>query len=270
MLKTTPYAVTNSITWYILGMVELLQDPAIAVMVLTTIAVIFAMFLIYRWGRQFKRVTYEVVFRMELFTVKDRLEDKLAVFYEGKPINSLSILVLKVRNLGATILSTDYERPISFDMGQSSQVLYVEITEVAHAEITPRVEVQGAGFVIDRMLLNRRDTITFRILVKDATNDIHPDARIAGVKQIDRRMDQEILIVIVAAVLMFWGLVFVALGLYLGLLLNRFSVSTSILSYWRFGCQIAGLIFMISAYIWFTLGIFRRRRYSKKFLRSKI
>ena len=172
-------------------MLEYLRDPLwqFAGFVCATVA-LFASFWIYQLQRPRKGVTYEVLSRTNLLTVREELEGKLQVLYEGEPAKSLSLIVLKLRNSGnQPILSADFERPISFCTGKESSLLTAAVTQVEPPEIEADFQINGNTLIVKPSLLNSGDEITFKLLVRDAGTVIYPDARIVGVKSVRKAVE---------------------------------------------------------------------------------
>jgi uncharacterized membrane protein YidH (DUF202 family) len=167
-------------------MLDLLRDPLWQfVGVILTVVTVVVSFLIYWLQQQRKGVTFEVISHTSLLTVREELQGKLQVLYDGEPARSLSVLVVKVWNSGnQPILPVDYERPISFCVGQPARILSADVTELEPASLSINCRTEGNQIALDSVLMNPGDSITIKLLVRDSVNVICPDARIVGVKTI--------------------------------------------------------------------------------------
>lgn len=170
-------------------MLELLRDPAWqfvgAAIALIALAVTF---LIYWLQKQRKAIGYEVVSKNQLLTVREELEGRLQVLYEGQPARDICLLVIRLTNTGNVAVATaDYERPVSFSTGQSSKILSAVVTEVDPENLVVALQSEESRVVIDPVLLNSKDSITLKLLVSDFSGTISTDGRIVGVKAIERR-----------------------------------------------------------------------------------
>lgn len=194
-------------------MLELLRDPLWQfVGAALAVAALIASFVIYRLQRLRKGVTYDVLSRTNLLTVREELEGKLQVLYEGEPAKSLSLLVLKLWNSGnQPILATDYERPISFGTGEASRLLTADVTEAEPLGLQVDYEISGNKLVLKPMLLNPGDSVTLKLLVRDAGARLVPDSRIVGVKSLHRLGDGSKLFPALTTV----GMLLIAVGFYL-------------------------------------------------------
>lgn len=194
-------------------MLELLRDPlwqfvgaALALFTLAT------SFLIYLLQRQRKAISYEVVSRNQLLTVREELEGKLQVLYEGDPTKDICLLVLKLINSGNLPVSTsDYECPISFATGANSKILSAVVTNKDPQELSIELVVEPSRVVVQPALLNPKDSITLKILVSDFAGSIIPHARIVGVKAITKASSNSSY----STLLMICGLVLLTFGVYL-------------------------------------------------------
>jgi hypothetical protein len=242
-------------------------------LILTGVSIL-ATLLIPRWEQPHKDVTYDVIYRTKVLPVKEQeqLEGKLEIFYDRKPVKSLTVWGLKVRNSGTLpIQPSDYEKPISFSMGQNSQILSVDTIEADPPELTVKVIFKNERLFLEEKLLNSKDSITFKILVKDAEDHIYPDARIIGVKRI-RSVDQKKRQAIRLGLLALLGLVFFFLGTSLDSLNRppRPRTPMSALNYWGIASMILGgaLVFLTYAYMLLAIrknrssGLISRRKQS--------
>lgn len=194
-------------------MLELLRDPLWQfVGAVLAVAALFASFLTYQLQRSRRGVTYEVISRTNLLTVREELEGKLQVLYEGEPAKSLTLIVLKVWNSGnQPILSADFERPISFCTGKASRLLTAAVTQLEPPELVADFAVSENILVVKPSLLNSGDAVTFKLLVRDAGSSLCPDARIVGVKSVRQAGQGSKLFPVLATTAM----VLLAVGFYL-------------------------------------------------------
>jgi len=79
---------------------------------------------IYQLQKQSKRFAYEIIARTTLLTVREELESKVQVLYDGSPVQSLTVFLVRVWNAGSEpIKSIDFERPLSFSAAAPAQIL---------------------------------------------------------------------------------------------------------------------------------------------------
>jgi hypothetical protein len=191
---------------------DLLRDPLWQFVgaVLAVLALVVS-FVIYQLQRQRKGVTYDVLSRTHLLTVREELEGKLQVLYEGEPAKSISLLVVKIWNSGnQPILSTDYERPISFCTGEASRILSADVTDVEPSGLMVKVNTNENAVTLSSTLLNPGDALTLKLLVRDTGNALCADARIVGVKSVQRAGHSSRLFTALATT----GMVLLAAGFY--------------------------------------------------------
>lgn len=169
-------------------MLEIIRDPLWQfVGAMLAVVALVASFLIYQLQRSRKGITYDVLSRTNLLTVREELEGKLQVLYEGEPAKSLTLIVLRVWNSGnQPILAADFERPVSFCTGKTSRLLSAAVTQVEPPELMVDVEVVENMLTIMPTLLNSGDAVTLKLLVRDSGSALCPDARVVGVKSIRR------------------------------------------------------------------------------------
>jgi hypothetical protein len=165
-------------------MIELLRDPAWQFIgAVITLVALTATIIIYWLQRQRKAISYEVVSKNQLLTVREELEGKLQVLYEGQPARDICLLIIKLFNSGnVAVSSTDYERQISFNTGASSKILSAVVTDVEPQNIFVEIDVEESRVKVRPVLLNPKDSITLKLLVSDFSGAVSPDGRVIGVK----------------------------------------------------------------------------------------
>ena len=168
-------------------MIELLRDPAWQfVGVLLALIAIAATIIIYLLQRQKKRIAFNLVSKNQLLTVREELEGKLQVLYDGQPARDIRLLVIRVSNVGNVAIATnDYERPLSFSTGLSSKVLSAVVTDVDPPNLDVDLGVNESQIMIKPVLLNPKDSLTIKCLVSDFSDQLNVDARIIGVRKIE-------------------------------------------------------------------------------------
>lgn len=167
-------------------MINLLRDPLWQfVGVLLALLALAATFIVYLLQRQRKSLSYEVLTKNQLLTVREELEGKLQVLYEGQPAKDICLLLIKLFNSGNVPVATvDYERPISFIIGDSSKVISAVVTDLDPENLPVNITSESNRVFVNPVLLNPKDSITLKILVHDISGGISADSRIVGVKSI--------------------------------------------------------------------------------------
>jgi hypothetical protein len=168
--------------------------------------------------RRKKSVSYQVLTATDLLTVKDEISGKLKIFFDEVPIQSASLIIVKIINDGnLPIASTDFERPLSFSCGEGADILSVEVTESSPNTLRPELIVESNKVHLAPMLLNSRDTITFKLLATQFQGEVEPDARIIGISTIKRisgrsRRDNTLIVTIGFGVVAVIGLISIGLS----------------------------------------------------------
>jgi hypothetical protein len=162
-------------------MLDLLRDPLWQFVV----GVLGIGVAIYSLQKPSKRFAFEIISRTTLLTVREELESKVQVLYDGSPVQSLTVFLVRVWNAGSEpIRSSDFERPLSFSAAAPAQILTVATAAVLPESLTPELVFEAHSLTLAPMLLNPGDSLTLKILVKDASASLKPDARIVGVTRL--------------------------------------------------------------------------------------
>lgn len=176
---------------------ELLRDPmwqfiGVAVALGTGLASLGIGFLALRQQRRRKSLTYQVLTKTPLATVREDYHSEVEIRYRGEPVQDVSLVTAKLSNSGNTpIARRDYETNIDIIFGPDARILSAEILDADPKELADVVERplidNGARTVFVRpCLLNPSDYITIKVLVEQFDGDIAVSARIKGVKRVRR------------------------------------------------------------------------------------
>lgn len=192
-------------------MLDYFRDPAWQFVgaILALIAIV-ATVLVHLIQRQRKRLAYEVVSRNELLTVKEELENKLQILFDGQPARDICLIVVRISNIGnVAISSSDYERNIVIGTGTTSKILSAAVTEIEPENLVVDIVARESTVQINPTLLNPKDSISLKILVSDFSGRIVVDARILGVKKIEKagaRTGVQAIMMVLALILMLVGI----------------------------------------------------------------
>ncbi|MDY6990973.1 MAG: hypothetical protein SWQ30_23265 [Thermodesulfobacteriota bacterium] len=149
------------------------------------IVAIIVSYMFFKRQQKQKRIAYEIISSTSLLSVRNEVKSKLQVFFEQKPIENLSLLIIQIYNAGnEPVLSTDYEKPISIGFGDKAEVLEADITGVSPESIQPKIDRTPKAVSLQPLLLNGGDSITLKVLLANFDGNASVTGRIAGVKQI--------------------------------------------------------------------------------------
>jgi len=170
---------------------EVLRDP-----IWTSIGAFFAIIailvaiVIFFAQRKIKRLSYEMISNTQLLGVKDEIQGKVKVLYEGNEVKNVHLLSLKFLNTGnQPISSSDYERPLTIKVNPDAKILTYEIVKEEPENLGVKIDVDEAKLICSPVLLNSKDSFLVKTLISDF-EDIHEiDGRIIGVKSISKYVE---------------------------------------------------------------------------------
>jgi len=128
--------------------------------------------------RRRKEVSWQIVTNTPIIRVNSDTHrqapalfgDFLHITFHDQPVNSVWLVILKIWNSGnVEIEATDYAKPITFSFG-SAKVLNVTFMEAPEG-INTDMSGTWHAFTFEPGLLNRRDCITFGVLLGDHVED---------------------------------------------------------------------------------------------------
>jgi hypothetical protein len=142
---------------------------------------------IYLITRKKKLLTYEVVSEYALMSIDNEIRGKLQILLNGKPVEDVHLLSIKFINQGnVPIAASDYEKPLTITFTGSSQILSSEYLSASPASLAPQQTIQEQRITFEPILLNGGDYFSTKILLGEYSGAFDIDARILGVKSIDR------------------------------------------------------------------------------------
>lgn len=168
---------------------------ATVVIAIISITITIAIFL---KNRKIKSLSYEILANTQLLTLSKDLKEKIKVYYtigeKEEQIEDLSVMIVKVTNDGnEPIKPGDYEKSLKILLGPRCRLVNDEIIQVYPENLSPQLvygisQLEKAGKVteinLELILLNPNDSITLKLLLSGATDDIKFSARIAGVSNL--------------------------------------------------------------------------------------
>lgn len=134
-----------------------------------------------------KTLSYCILTNTRLLTVDEAIKGELKIIYDGVVIQDVVLLVVKIFNSGnVPIISPDFEESLSFDFGQKTRILSVEIVDATPSILSPVLTINNQSeLIIHPMLLNEKDGFSIKLLLTEYENCVTPKARIIGVKNIN-------------------------------------------------------------------------------------
>jgi hypothetical protein len=165
---------------------EFLRDPIWQFLgVVVAVAALLLTILLFRMQRGQKKISYEVISCRSVVSVSDEVKGRTQILFDNMLVNDVDLIILKICNMGnMPILSTEYDRPLTFNFGKESRVLDVGILDITPDNIKASFKIDTDNIVIEPLLLNSKDSFKLKVLLTNFNNEIKVDARIVGVKQI--------------------------------------------------------------------------------------
>jgi hypothetical protein len=165
----------------------------VAVAIIVGIATILTTIWISRKQRNKKEISYQVISNAPIASVSKELENRVTIHVDGKPVGSARQVVLIIRNSGNVAVSReDYDLPINFVFKESlvigGDILSTEPEDLINTLdkktfISIIVFDPNKGFVadsavIDKFLLNPKESITLTFLLSGAYDKLNVRGRI--------------------------------------------------------------------------------------------
>lgn len=176
---------------------DFFRDPiwqfiSVIIAIIALIAPIFAD----RMQRNRKDLVYEIISNAPVLNNPEFVKNRVELLLDGSPVSDASLIILKLWNAGnISIQSRDFEEaPITFSFrdanGQDVEIINADILDTEPSSVKSRAFLTfiHGDLKLKPLLLNSKDSITFRILLARSFKEMDVDIRIADVKGI-RKVD---------------------------------------------------------------------------------
>jgi hypothetical protein len=169
-------------------MIRIFKDPVWQfVGVIVGIAAIAVMFWMYYKGRPVKKLRIEILSNSPIVSLTPDIPKELQILYRGKPVQTLSLILLKLANTGTEpIRESDYSEPIRVSVSQNAEIgqVMVQETRPDGIRLAPTI-IANNQVQMAKVLLNPGDQAVLKILVLNNDKTLNVDARIAGVRDLE-------------------------------------------------------------------------------------
>ena len=184
--KTIALCFNTNSTIFKMDMLETLRDPIWqSLIALIAIAVSIYFFVL---QRKKKSLSYTVLTETALLTINEAIKSKLQIIYEGRPVQEVHLVVLRVVNDGNISIDVkDFYEPLRFKFGDDANILSAETID-ATKTLRPQLSIIENSVKVEPILLNDKDTFKIKILVAQYTKRVEADARIFGVRKTTSRV----------------------------------------------------------------------------------
>jgi hypothetical protein len=154
------------------------------------VAIIFPLILLI-FQRNRKDLSYEIVSNVPIVSVGKEISHRVQVLLENRLVTNVNLVILKLQNSGNVSIRTedfDQDSPIIFNFGKNIEILEADLLETKPKAIINRVKVRltKKELILMPLLLNKKDEIKFKLLIKDYKGFLNIDSSIDGIKQINR------------------------------------------------------------------------------------
>lgn len=178
---------------------DFLHDPFGQFIIYVVVAVVVGLgtslvaIWVFRKQRSKKEISYQVISDAPIASVSKGLENRVTIHVDGKPVGTARQVVLKIRNSGNVAVSRDdYDMPINFAFKESlaigGDVLSTEPENLINTidkktfmsifVFDPNKGLVPDSAVIDKILLNPKESITLTFLLSGAYSKLDVGGRI--------------------------------------------------------------------------------------------
>ena len=240
---------------------QILRDPLWQFIgaIIGAIALLTTIILFYTQRKQ-KVLSYQILSNASVLSIREEVEGKVQMLYEGTQVKKVHLIVLKIHNSGNVPIRTgDYERPLTILFGEGSDILSEEIIEKVPKNLDVVFDSSDNRLIVKPLLLNSKDSITFKMLVSEFNGDLTVDSRIVGIKQV-RRDDAR-----------YTPVLFIGLGMLLSLGGMVYSIvhdPRATRPLFENGQEALGFMAFVLGYFIMVFGVLNNKRFRSSFLKA--
>ena len=157
--------------------------------VIAIIAICVAILIAYfsNFWRNRKSLSYEIISNTPLLSSNELIRERLQILYDDVAVKNVHLLIIKLMNDGKQpIIKTDFIKPLNFKLPEQSKILSFETLELKPKNLDVELNFSENNLFLKTDLLNSKDSITLKIIASSYDFNIMADARIVGVKEINR------------------------------------------------------------------------------------
>jgi hypothetical protein len=228
--------------------------------VLLALAALILTYFIFTAQRLRKGITYQRLAGYPILTVNEEHAGRLTVTYDGEPVKTIHLTILRIRNSGnQPILPTDYIAPLSLYAQAGAKILSADIVAVSPHNLRAGISLKKGAAVADSVLLNPGDFFDVKILAQDGSEWMIVEGRLVGVQAIQRVLDPDSKLEFLSII----GMLAFALGIMIQVSTRtpRLSIPTTL------GENIGNFIAVSGVLVWISctvLKFWRKRQTSDK------
>jgi hypothetical protein len=173
---------------------ELIRDPLWTfVSVICALLAVIVAIVIFFAQRKTKKLSYELASNTQLLGVKDEIQGKVKILYEGEEVKNVHLLTVRLYNTGnQSISSKDYERALTILVNQEAKILTYEVIDEEPNNLGATVVLDGNKLILSPVLMNPRDSFSIKALISDFEGKPIVDGRINGIKTISRYSENQV------------------------------------------------------------------------------
>ncbi|MEM7555273.1 MAG: hypothetical protein AAF378_14455 [Cyanobacteria bacterium P01_A01_bin.84] len=137
-----------------------------------------------------KSIKFLKVSTAPLVKIDDRFVQDLEVIYQGKKVEDVTSIVLKIYNSGnQAIAKSDFEDSIVIMFNENTEIIKAEILKTIPNKIKPSILVEKNIIEIKPLLINPKDIIEISAIVSSFDGNIEIGGRIKDIKEISLEED---------------------------------------------------------------------------------
>lgn len=167
--------------------------------------------IIYFLQKNKKGISYEVLSKTPLLTIREKLEGKIKILYLEREVQNVTFLEIKILNTGNVgIPSADYERPIRFIFDNNAEILSAEVIRAEPETLSTSLTIHANEITLEPVLMNSKDYISMKVIISNSAGEaVYVDGRIKDVKEIKKQGSSYMYLFLVII-----GFIFLAIGIF--------------------------------------------------------
>ncbi len=115
-----------------------------------------------------KALSFQYMINTSLLPKSTLISDQYKITYKNKIAADIYVIEIKFQNTGRlAIIESDFTEPIQISFQNNVTIISAEIASVYPDDLKPKCEIENNSIKLMPLLLNKRDTVSIKILVSN-------------------------------------------------------------------------------------------------------
>jgi len=142
-----------------------------------------------------KEISFNILREENLIRVRGTARKRLEVTFDGKPVEDLSLAIVRIFNSGhLPVQASEFQVPINLKVAGLANILSASVLSTSPGDLderfskdgvsAPMITIEPQKVTLNPVLLNRQDSITIQLIIKDYSGNLTVGGHVLGVRNL--------------------------------------------------------------------------------------